>query len=415
MLSKLTKLFKHPILFFKDAYMNKINCTHKTKETVIKKATQEKKQVKDLILRYVNASKPIYHLIHTGEGLDAGISHLSMWIPIFLNSGENFVVLLRKMDIYELFVKKYSNVNAVYAKKPINVEEVLDGLTFLRGIYYLSNTGNLIHTLKFYKYRHIFLGHGDSDKSSSIGKFFRVYDEIWVAGQGHIDRFKNAGVDTRHITFVKVGRPLLIEVLKSTKVDWIKRIKTIKVLYMPTWEGFTEESNYSSAKLSISILSNIYKRFNVHITAKYHPLTSFRDTSLKSLTTNVVLELNSIGADFNVADKTVPIPELLLKTNIYICDISAVVSECIAANSPIFIYIPKDKKVNILQSEMKYKDYAYTFSSAEELCEKFEDVISGNDYLDKARKKASKYLISKKKTLDNNFFKQLCRISSIEN
>ena len=45
------------------------------------------------------------------------------------------------------------------------------------------------------------------DKSASAHKFFRVYDEIWVAGQAHIDRFKNAGFNTAHIDFVKVGAP----------------------------------------------------------------------------------------------------------------------------------------------------------------------------------------------------------------
>jgi hypothetical protein len=377
------------------------------------KSIKAKKPVQDLILKRINISnKPICHLMHTGENLDSGMPHLSIWIPIFLESKEYFAVLLRNIDIYKTFIKTYPNINVVYAKRPIHVEAALNNLTSLRAIYYLSNTGNLIHTLRFYKYQHIFLGHGDSDKSSSVSKFFRVYDEIWVAGQGHIDRFKNAGIETKHIVFVKVGRPSLSDILKKTRINWRKRIKNLNVLYLPTWEGFFEESNYSSAKLSVSILSEIYKRFNLRITAKYHPITGFRDISLASLSKNAALKLKSIGVNFNIVDKMISVSELLLQTNIYICDISAVVSECIAANGPIFIYIPNDKNINILQSDMKYEDYAYTFSSVEELCKKLEDVISGNDYLAQNRKKALNYLISKNETLNGEFYKQLHRISS---
>jgi hypothetical protein len=30
--------------------------------------------------------------------------------------------------------------------------------------------------------KHVFIGHGDSDKQASFNPFSRVYDEVWVAG-----------------------------------------------------------------------------------------------------------------------------------------------------------------------------------------------------------------------------------------
>jgi CDP-glycerol glycerophosphotransferase (TagB/SpsB family) len=137
-----------------------------------------------------------------------------------------------------------------------------------------------------------------------------------------------------------------------------------------------------------------------------------RNTSLSGIAKEVAIELSEHHADFEIANVSTPINQLILNANIYICDISAVVSECIAANAPIFIYIPRNKTINIARSNMDYEDYAYTFSSIEELCEKLQQVLSGDDYLMGARKKALNYLISEKETLRDEFFVQLRKISS---
>ncbi|HGY6794033.1 TPA: hypothetical protein ACNTBI_004565, partial [Escherichia coli] len=150
----------------------------------------------------------INHLIHTGEGINCSF-HIEQWIGEFIASNERFALLIRDINLYNWAITQYPNVDIVYAKSAIAVEQVLNQLPYLKAIYYLSNTGNLIHTLRYNIYQHIFLGHGDSDKAASAHKFFRVYDEIWVAGQAHIDRFKNAGFNVEHIKFVKVGRPSL--------------------------------------------------------------------------------------------------------------------------------------------------------------------------------------------------------------
>jgi len=419
-MSKLTKLINHPIIFFKDAYLNKINPTRDIKKkqqkkatTVNKKSTETKKSLQNLILDHMNTSeKPIYHLIHTGEGLTHGIGHVDLWLPFFLSSGESFAVLVRHIALYQYIIEKYPDINIVYAKDVVSIEKFLSDAASLRAIYYLSNTGNLIHTLRYNDYKHIFLGHGDSDKSASAHKFFRVYDEIWVAGQAHIDRFQNAGFNTKHMTFIKVGRPLLSPVLKSTQVNWKKRIGGINVLYLPTWEGILDSTDCSSLKISTLMLSMIHKHFNLSLSIKFHPATGSRETLFSGVSKEVAMELKEHHVDFEIASASTPIDQLILNSNIYICDISAVVSECIAANAPIFIYIPRDKTINIARSNMDYEDYAYTFSSIEELREKLQRVLSGDDYLMGARKKALNYLISEKETLRDEFFVQLRKISS---
>lgn len=425
-MSKLAKLINNPKLFAQDVVKKQLGLlppkpvpTAKSSEPV-KKPEAKKPEPKKapvtpptLITDLINPFKRYAHVIHTGEGMTHGPAHLSQWIPFFEQSDENYVVVVRNLDLYHWVRETYDFVIVVYAKNPTNIEQLLNNLAFVKGIYYLSNTGNMIHTLRFNAYQHIFLGHGDSDKTASAHKFFRVYDEIWVAGQAHIDRFKHAGFETRHLNFVKVGRPMLANVLKHNEAEWMTR-HTPKILYLPTWEGVYEEGNYSSVRISATMLTELHQRFGLSMTAKFHPTTGSRDKMLANVNKLVSTELLKVGANFTVADKLVPVNTLISNANIYICDISAVVSECIAGNAPLFVYIPKDKEIKISQSDMSYEDYAYTFSNIEELCEQLEQVLNGNDFKKEQRLKAMDYLMSVNETKNYEFFEQLKRISSIE-
>lgn len=422
-MSKLTKLINNPKLFAQDAVKKQLGLLPKQKtdaKLVELKTAEVKKPTSKpvaspatLVANLINPFKCYHHVIHTGEGMTHGPSHLSQWIPFFEQSGENYVVLVRNMDLYTWVREKYEFAVVVYAKNPTDVEKLLNNLAFVRGIYYLSNTGNMIHTLRFNIYQHIFLGHGDSDKTASAHKFFRVYDEIWVAGQAHIDRFKHASFETRHLNFIKVGRPMLANILKHNEMNWMARY-TPRILYLPTWEGVYEEGNYSSVRLSGAMLMELHQRFGLSMTAKFHPTTGSRDKMLANVGKLVSTELLKAGADFTIADKLVPVNNLIANANIYICDISAVVSECIAGNAPLFVYMPRDKDIKISQSDMIYEDYAYTFSNIEELCEQLERVLNGDDFKKEQRLEAIDYLMSVNETKNNEFFKQLKRVSSIK-
>lgn len=365
-----------------------------TASTSVKKTSSPTNQsVSTLDVSHINLLSPIYHVLHTGEGMTHGPSHLNLWIPEFIKAQVPFAVVVRHADLYKCITEAYPFINVVYAKSPTDIESLFNNLAFLKGIFYTSNTGNNIHCLRFNVYEHIFIGHGDSDKSASAHKFFRVYDQVWVAGQAHVDRFKYAHFDSDHIDFVKVGRPNLANILEITNTLWDKRMVN-NVLYLPTWEGVYEESNYSSLRLSGVMLQNIVEKFNLRVNAKLHPVTGSRDNSLKNIKEKMQMALEAKGHNVSFYDAATTINNLVLNSNIFICDISAVVSECLAANAPIFVYIPKDREVNIAQSDMNYSDYCYTFSTVPELLQKMERVLKGDDYLRENRQQAMEYILT---------------------
>ena len=74
--------------------------------------------------------------------------------------------------------------------------------------------------------------------------------------------------------------------------------------------------------------------------------------------------------------------------------------------------MPKDREVVISSSNMQYSEYTYIFSDIEELLELLESVIvQGNDPLADARYKALDYLLTIDATKNDEFTKQLKKIS----
>lgn len=362
----------------------------------------------------VNFINPYHHVFHTGEGMVHGPSHLNFWLKYFGIVAENTLILVRIPELYQWVKLHYPRFNVAYVKNVADVDYLFSKLNYVQNVYYSSNTGNTLHTLKFNEINHIFLGHGDSDKSASAHKYFRVYDEVWVAGQAHIDRFKNAGFDVDYMHFSVVGRPSLRNILKLSKVQWQARAQK-SALYLPTWEGVYEESNYCSVALSEDIFKTLADLLpEYHLQTKFHPVTGSRDEKLKGYDEklkNSLLELEA-PVHLNAHGREISVEELIKNSNIFICDISAVVSECLASDAPIFIYIPKDKEIVIAKSEMEYSDYCYAFSNIEEFRDLIQEVIiNDNDYLIENRKRAIEYIISPLETNNCTFEKKLFDVS----
>lgn len=402
-MSKLTKFIFNPKLFIEDMLLNSLNA----KRVNVKKT-------KKILISYeqeVNY-EDVIHLIHTGEGVINGKAHLSLWLSLFESSHEKYSVMVRNYELYQWVRDNHPNVKCVFARAALDVEEVMKLLPNVKTIYYLSNTGNLIHTLRFNDYKHVFLGHGDSDKAASAHKFFRVYDEIWVSGQAHIDRFKNTNIRINNVDFIKIGRPALKEYLAQKHNAKEENDNSFeRIIYLPTWEGSFVENDYSSIRDSVDFLPAMQKQTNCQLVIKYHPSTGSRDLQLNEIKQNFLEESVFDNELFQFIDQSEPLDNIILRGDAFVCDISAVVSECIPTLKPIFIYIPENKNIVMSTSDLKYSDYAYVFSNNAELEKLIHDVIVlGKDILKPKRLHALNYLISVKETLDNEFNNQLKRM-----
>ncbi|WP_078850132.1 hypothetical protein [Streptomyces sp. NRRL F-5126] len=155
-------------------------------------------------------------------------------------------------------------------------------LSTVRVALYAANVGKNIHLLRVPTMKHVFIGHGDSDKIASVNPFSKVYDEVWTAGRAGRDRYALADVGVRDDDIVEVGRPQLAPIQAGTGRP-ANPVPTI--LYAPTWEGWDDNPGNTSLLLAGE---NIVKRLltaqsPVRVIYKPHPFTGIRDKKAKAV------------------------------------------------------------------------------------------------------------------------------------
>ncbi|WP_203688920.1 hypothetical protein [Streptomyces sp. SID12488] len=154
-------------------------------------------------------------------------------------------------------------------------------LRTVRVALYAANVGKNIHLLRVPTMKHVFIGHGDSDKIASVNPFSKAYDEVWVAGRAGRDRYAIADVGVRDEDIVEVGRPQLAPIRGSQEAPGA-RIPT--VLYAPTWEGWDDDPGNTSILLAGE---NIVRELvsadpPVRVLYKPHPFTGTRSDEARA-------------------------------------------------------------------------------------------------------------------------------------
>ncbi|MFF4408760.1 hypothetical protein ACFY2W_15060 [Streptomyces sp. NPDC001262] len=145
----------------------------------------------------------------------------------------------------------------------------------LRVVLYPGNAGKNVHMLQRAHLKHVFIGHGDSDKQASSNRVSKVYDEIWVAGPAGRERYRRTGHAISPGSIVEVGRPQLGAITPYTGK---RPCGMPTVLYAPTWEGWTDDACYTSltGMGETLVAALLAQREPVRVIYRPHPLTGTR-------------------------------------------------------------------------------------------------------------------------------------------
>ncbi|MER6388276.1 hypothetical protein ACFXEL_26550 [Streptomyces sp. NPDC059382] len=165
----------------------------------------------------------------------------------------------------------------------------------LRVALYPGNAGKNVHMLQRAEVKHVFIGHGDSDKLASSNRVSKVFDEIWVAGRAGRDRYERIKHAVTHNQIVEVGRPQLMP-LHSWTGRAVNPVPT--VIYAPTWEGWTDDACYTSVlpageKLIQALLDH---ELDIRVIYKPHPLTGSRSPQAAAAHRRVIALLEEDNA-----------------------------------------------------------------------------------------------------------------------
>ncbi|WP_406362234.1 hypothetical protein [Streptomyces sp. NBC_01579] len=165
----------------------------------------------------------------------------------------------------------------------------------LRVTLYPGNAGKNVHMLQRHEVKHVFIGHGDSDKLASSNRVSKVFDEIWVAGRAGRDRYERIKHAVTAQQIVEVGRPQLMPLRR-----WTGSVsnETPTVIYAPTWEGWTDDACYTSVipageHLIRTLLSH---ERQLRIIYKPHPLTGTRSAAAAAAHRRIIALLQEDNA-----------------------------------------------------------------------------------------------------------------------
>ncbi|MFF9115679.1 hypothetical protein ACF09Y_08700 [Streptomyces massasporeus] len=193
---------------------------------------------------------------------------VNMWLDTMEKLDSKPLIILRERAILNNLAPTTVPVICV----PGGVHLMNLDLSTVRVALYAANVGKNIHLLRVPTIKHVFIGHGDSDKLASVNPYSKVYDEVWTAGRAGRDRYAIADVGVRDDDIVEVGRPQLAPIQTWQGVPE-GRIPT--VLYAPTWEGWDGNPGNTSVVLAGE---NIVRQLvqadpPVRVLYKPHPFT----------------------------------------------------------------------------------------------------------------------------------------------
>ncbi|MFJ4977004.1 hypothetical protein ACIP6X_16935 [Streptomyces coeruleorubidus] len=210
---------------------------------------------------------------------------VNMWLDTMENLDSKPLIILRERAILNNLAPTTVPVICV----PGGVHLMNMDLSTVRVALYAANVGKNIHMLRVPTIKHVFIGHGDSDKLASVNPFSKVYDEVWTAGRAGRDRYAIADVGVRDDDIVEVGRPQLAPIQTWQGVPAGPRGgaadgRCPTILYAPTWEGWDDNPGNTSILLAGE---NIVRRLitadpPVRVLYKPHPFTGTRSKDAKA-------------------------------------------------------------------------------------------------------------------------------------
>ncbi|MGC3994810.1 MAG: CDP-glycerol glycerophosphotransferase family protein [Propionicimonas sp.] len=271
---------------------------------------------------------------------DAGQSQyiLNQWVPAIEALHQKSFIMVREAS--HLAPIAPTPIPVVYAPKTRHVEELTRPST--RVAYYLANAGKNVHLLREASIRHVFLNHGDSDKSTSANPVSRVYDGVWVAGQAAIDRYEAAGIHMPASQYAIIGRPQV----EGLHVGPVAGEHRPTILYAPTFEGYYEESNYSSLeRMGPQMIRRILELVpDVRIVFKPHPASGVQRPGMAQARVEIVEMLAAANAGhlYVGPEASITLYECFDMADALVSDISSVVTDFLYTERPLITSNPRE-------------------------------------------------------------------------
>ncbi len=295
-------------------------------------AADTKKVVDDL-----SAEQPRYiFYVASATGMARHIAN--QWLPVLDRVPTPGFVMVRGASELPTLVR--SRLPVVYAAGPRQVEVLT--LPSVRAAFYQSYALKNANLQRNPDLVHVMLSHGDSDKASSFNGQAAGFDELWVAGPIGAERYLAAGVNVTEDRFVIVGRPQVADLVGGTLSRQPGEAPV--VLYAPTWEGYYDETDYTSLdRMGEALVRWLLARPEpVRVWFKPHPASGRLRWSVKAAGDRIKQLLTAAGPQHVLVDEAgMTLNDALSSADVLVTDVSSVASDYLATRRPLVVTDPQ--------------------------------------------------------------------------
>jgi CDP-Glycerol:Poly(glycerophosphate) glycerophosphotransferase len=256
------------------------------------------------------------------------LDHLAKQRPVFMivDRPDTGDLVLRSSGLPVAFARGSAALERLVAERDVRV------------VLYLNQLEANFRMLRFASPVHIQIGHGESDKGSSISNQHKAYDLVFVGGDAGRDRLGQAlrGFDATERTLL-VGRPQL-DYSYPGAPPWPRDSGT-RVWYAPTWAGDRPSIAYGSlASHGAAIIEALIADPTIRVIYRPHPRAEYTtgehrdaDKTIRMLLARAgsrhLVDRNGYGWQWDFAD-------------VCITDVSAVAYDWLATGKPLVITEP---------------------------------------------------------------------------
>lgn len=265
---------------------------------------------------------------------DGGIYQVKQWLPQILAITSRVIVVVRDPEAAKHLAGAIpSEVPIICCRENRDLDNVMQ--SSVRAVFYVNSVTSNANLVSYRQVKHVYLGHGDSDKEISAHPVHRMYDAIFVAGQAAIDRYAAENINLDPSQAHIIGRPQLerITVSGSTR-------EPQTLLYAPTWSGYNQATSLSSLDLAVPFITDLLAR-GITVLFRPHPFSRFSARDRKN-TAVIDKLLENEGSPHLVSDVTrkMDLLELFNESDALVTDVSSVLVDYLASRKPAAVLLP---------------------------------------------------------------------------
>jgi CDP-Glycerol:Poly(glycerophosphate) glycerophosphotransferase len=262
---------------------------------------------------------------------------LRRWYPVLeaLNAEYPTAIITSDPTTYNT-VRRETKLAVTYASGAPELTRVL-ARQQVRLVLYPNHNALNFRVLRFPTPVHIFIGHGESGKESSVSRQLKAYDRTFVADSESIAQLRTIRGYDADANAVVIGSPWL-GFLGAPPTSWVADDRTV-VLYAPTWEGDRPSMDYSSVEsLGDSIVTAVLGSPGLRLIYRPHPwlgrvrpATAAADARLRRAIVAAgrgdTVDTGAYGWSLGVAD-------------VCVTDVSSVAHDARALGKPLLLTVP---------------------------------------------------------------------------